>query len=379
MPSHWLTEGRRASGGQTPGFRAALIKPNRARGDAAHFAMSQPTRTSPRRAAPPVASAVPQGAAAEQLSATEQPDLPAASSGQSAADAAKWKTLLGRQAVLRKEKEEEKKKQTAEKAAAQAAHPQAGKSAKGKGKKVVNVNRVLEYEFGGRRRDQLGSDAAKRRWDRLEAHARDCIAPARAYMLACEGKDMDAPLTVLRAARLFNPSHIKSGMFDQGVVVALLRELCAMIPALEEIRDDMLYEVPAYVLQANNTLPQNAPVPAPEGFPAHGPDDPEAIADVDILQWWRGMRPARLPNLFSGLRLTLLLHPNSGGPERVFSLVNTYVNDQQQSMYDQTLKARVMLQYNRRPAATQNTRTNKSYRVTWDFMREYYAQAAAVV
>jgi hypothetical protein len=244
----------------------------------------------------------------------------------------------------------------------------------------VNVYRVLEAEFNCKESDLPPGSPKRVRWDALLDHARACVAPAFTYIARCERGELEPALAVLNAARLFNPYHIKGESFRAGHINAFLRDLCSHVPSLEAIRDDMLVEVSEYVILAKDTLPQNPPAPAPEGPPAHAGDDHAAMADLDILQWWRTPgRAAALPFLFAGLKVTLLLHPNSGGPERVFSLVNSYVSAHQQRMYDETLKTQLMLQYNRRPPATQNTRTSKSYQVTWEFIREFYAQQAAAV
>lgn len=241
----------------------------------------------------------------------------------------------------------------------------------------TNVFRVLEYEFSDHRSRLTPMGQAE--WDGLFLHAQSCVEPAYAYITKCETKDLKHPLEVLKASCVFNPYHIAGGTFRQAGVLDMLRQLCAHVPALDRMRDDVLMEVPDYMHLARITLSEYTPGPASEDPAALADADHETMADVDILEWWRGQPQTRLPCLFAALKITLLLHPNSGGPERVFSLINTYVSRQQQSMYDQTLKTQTMLQYNHRAPATQNTRSSKSYVVTWNFIREYYGKVVARV
>lgn len=244
----------------------------------------------------------------------------------------------------------------------------------------INLYAVTREKYG----DRTANTQAY--YNAAETRAEACVRRAQVYVADRE-EELKPAVDLLRLTRLFNPFHIKyqSPPFaTQNDVNVAIRELCNMMPALQPLRDRMLQEVAEYVMLCSGPL-----TAADEDVIASNSDsdsdsdsvrDYQADADFDILGWWRkrAVEAKRLPSLLEGLKIVLTLHPTSAGAERVFSLVNAAYTSQQTATLDETMKTTISLQYNNRPPAKQNTRTNKSYLVTWEFIREYYAKAAAI-
>ena len=66
---------------------------------------------------------------------------------------------------------------------------------------------------------------------------------------------------------------------------------------------------------------------------------------IDILDWWKQNELA-LPCWAAALRKVLLVQPSSAASERVFSLVKSSFNPQQQSSLQDYIETSLMLQYN---------------------------------
>ena len=64
-----------------------------------------------------------------------------------------------------------------------------------------------------------------------------------------------------------------------------------------------------------------------------------------MLLWWHDHKD-QLPHWTSAVKKVLLLQPSSAAAERVFSILNSSFNDQQEHALVDYLQASVMTQYN---------------------------------
>ena len=66
-----------------------------------------------------------------------------------------------------------------------------------------------------------------------------------------------------------------------------------------------------------------------------------------VVKWWR-QQSDNLPHWSSAVMKVLLVQPSSAAAERVFSFLNSLVNDSQEHALVDYVQACVMLQYNSR-------------------------------
>ena len=219
----------------------------------------------------------------------------------------------------------------------------------------INVYAIAREKYGDRTANTEAYYAA------VKGRAEACVRPAQAYVAGREA-ELKPAVDLLALTRLFNPYHIKhkSPPFaTQNDINAAVRKLCAMVPTLQPLRDNMpLREVPEYVLLCSGALPQSASPPTSDTDIANSDGDSssdrevdiQADADLDILGCWRSWGAAKkLPSLMEGLKIALLLHPTSAGAERVFSLVNAGYTSQQTTTLDETMKTTISVQYTEPP------------------------------
>jgi hypothetical protein len=122
---------------------------------------------------------------------------------------------------------------------------------------------------------------------------------------------------LFRVARLFDPTQI--GTLPASDIPAL-----ASFPFLNDPSRiaSLTSEFPTYQARAAGVSPQ-----------------------VDVLLWWRQNGHA-IPAWTVACRQMILVQPSSAAVERVFSMLNASIGDDQRSMLGDAIEASLMLQYN---------------------------------
>lgn len=102
--------------------------------------------------------------------------------------------------------------------------------------------------------------------------------------------------------------------------------LCTNIPQIRRIEQRVRVETVLYYTRVDNS-------------------DSLARADratFDVVGWWKeANNTGDLPHLRKALCIMMLYHPTSAAAERVFSLLNNYLGDQQLQASDELMKAQV--------------------------------------
>ena len=70
----------------------------------------------------------------------------------------------------------------------------------------------------------------------------------------------------------------------------------------------------------------------------------DVSTSVDPVQWWKN-HATELPKWSEAFQLIVLVQPSSAAAERVFSLLQTFQNQQESSLEDY-IELSIMLQYN---------------------------------
>ena len=112
-------------------------------------------------------------------------------------------------------------------------------------------------------------------------------------------------------------------------------------------------------------------------YAAQTESDGNITATINIIKYWLEQRP-RFPLLFEALKHILLFHVNSSMVERIFSLVNNFVSDQQTRMSDDMMRLQVMLQFNDSESMLETDSDAAQYSNTWDAISRYVASHLAV-
>lgn len=159
--------------------------------------------------------------------------------------------------------------------------------------------------------------------DDLVNHGRQCVQPVFDYFNSRFGGSVRANLksTVrfFKAARMWNP-----GRFHLYSANEVEEELKSLPFISVENRAALLQERGRYLVRA-------------EGQPA--------TFDSDHELWWRQQR-LELPAWFDALAKICVFQPSSACAERVFSLVNAALNDQQERALEDLVSGSIMLRYN---------------------------------
>lgn len=162
-------------------------------------------------------------------------------------------------------------------------------------------------------------------------------------------KELAKPLALFRAAQVFNPYLYKNmSPDDRQKKIDHLCTLPCFQPPANRIRD----QASDYVQKCNadSTLSER----------------------TDIQEWWLRHKGS-LSAWVKGLCLILLFHPTSAAAERVFSLVNNYVSEQQDKLSDEHMKTQLMVQYNNRELSPGRRTPAQLWNFTWTFVRDYFA------
>ena len=91
-----------------------------------------------------------------------------------------------------------------------------------------------------------------------------------------------------------------------------------------EVLEGLKAELPVYLAKATDVAP-----------------------NLNCLEWWK-QSEISLPHWSAAAHRMLLVQPSSAASERVFSLLNSSLNDQQQSSLQDYVETSVMLQNNGR-------------------------------
>ena len=74
-------------------------------------------------------------------------------------------------------------------------------------------------------------------------------------------------------------------------------------------------------------------------------DGVQVETEDDKVKWW-ARNAKTLPKWTAVVRKILLVQPNSGAAERVFSLLNSNFSNGQEAALEETVEASIMLKYN---------------------------------
>ena len=146
-----------------------------------------------------------------------------------------------------------------------------------------------------------------------------------------------------RAARYFNPLHIKGHPATAADITALACFRSMQHPEVKPLYEKMATEVSRY-----NQLVQDIK-PAEERMRVkHLRSGKEKREDTfDIRQWWLASKN-KLPATFEVLRAVLCNSPNAAPPDRLFSVMNDTFTSDQKRAYSDYISLSLKLQFNNR-------------------------------
>ena len=150
----------------------------------------------------------------------------------------------------------------------------------------------------------------------------NCVQPGIQYFQEKFGNDLEKPLSIFKAARLFSPIrvheiHPASSDLDQLDLFPFIKS--SDLLALKS-------ELASYLAKASQVNPEG---------------------NFDLLKWWN-THETELPCWSATFKKVLLIQPSSAASERVFSLLNNSFNHSQQKCLEDYIEASIMLQYNSR-------------------------------
>ena len=163
--------------------------------------------------------------------------------------------------------------------------------------------------------------------DVLKRMGRMMVRPAFCYMQTRIFDKCAKQVSLLKTARILDPLHAAA---TRSVVAERVDELIEAyrffkLDRFAGLPDKMKAELPAYSAAV-------AEIPA---------------GDFDIEAWWR-VKQAQFPALSTALRSVLCHIPNSAPPERLFSILNDNVGDDQLRAKADYKMALCILPYNDR-------------------------------
>lgn len=154
----------------------------------------------------------------------------------------------------------------------------------------------------------------------LMAYAKNCVTEAYDYFRSKFESELNSAMEAFKAARYLSPAKVNSLKPNTSDIDSIKAFPFVDSEAISELKS----ELPAYLAAAEDV--------------SH---------DFDALQWWKNHADT-LPKWSSVCRSVLLVQPSSAAAERVFSLLSSAFNWQQESALEDYVQLSVLLQYNNR-------------------------------
>ena len=169
-------------------------------------------------------------------------------------------------------------------------------------------------------RSRGSTSASQSLQQRIVHYGYTCVQPGLDYFEKHFNSNLDT-LMAFKAARLFSPPKLNDLQPNADAVNGLKH-----FPFLNSkpILDGLKEELPSYLAKVV-----------------------DIDTNIDVLQWWK-QNESVLPCWAAAARKSLLVQPSSAASERVFSLLKSSFNPQQQSSLVDYIEASLMLQYNAR-------------------------------
>ena len=164
-----------------------------------------------------------------------------------------------------------------------------------------------------------GSTANQSLQQRIVQYGTACVQPGLDYFERHFNSSLKDALSAFKAARYFSPLKMNNIQPNAEAIDAL-----KAFPFLnsQAILDGLKGELPSYLSKVSDIDPS-----------------------IDIIHWWKQNESA-LPCWAAAVRKVLLVQPSSAASERVFSLLKSSFNPQQQSSLQDYIETSLMLQYN---------------------------------
>ena len=152
-------------------------------------------------------------------------------------------------------------------------------------------------------------------------YATACVQPGLDYFNKIFYSKLKDTLLAFKAARYFSPQQMKDIQPDAEAINSV-----KAFPFLDSqtVLNGLKQELPSYLAKVVDLDPA-----------------------IDILQWWH-RNESDLPCWAAAARKVLLVQPSSAASERVFSLLKSSFNSQQQKSLQDYVEVSLMLQYNSR-------------------------------
>lgn len=151
----------------------------------------------------------------------------------------------------------------------------------------------------------------------LVNYAKNCVKPAYNYFKEKFDHDLQSTLELFKTARYFSPSKVSELKPTSSDLNSLSAFPCFDSEAIEGMKS----ELPTYLAAAEGVAPQ-----------------------FDPCEWWKH-HSAETPTWAKSFQKIALIQPSSAAAERVFSLLQSFGKQQEQSLEDY-IQLSVMMQYN---------------------------------
>ena len=153
----------------------------------------------------------------------------------------------------------------------------------------------------------------------LKTYAKQCIQPGLDYFSKQLQNSLKIPLAAFKAARLFNPCKAREIKPNASSV----DQLTSFPFITTDNIANMKSELPQYLASCE-----------------------DLDESYDVLQWWKSHESV-LPQWAITAKCILAIQPSSAAVERVFSLVNSGFDYQQEQSLQDYIEASVMLRFNK--------------------------------
>ena len=152
----------------------------------------------------------------------------------------------------------------------------------------------------------------------LLPRGKDCTRPAIHWYLRKFNVEFCDAVTVFKHTRFFDPVVAQSLKLTSEKIEALQH-----FSFLQESAPQLQAELPTYLAAIK---------------------DVELTTDEQKLEWWS--RQTEVPGWSAAVSKLLVVQPSSAASERVFSLMNTFFNKQQEHTLESTIETALMLRFN---------------------------------